>query len=160
MMPQPFRPTSYNMGGSMGSGYPGLSGSGMGMPGGMPGGMPMGSMGAVPPQVTSGSPMGPAGTVYQAPPQQQFEQSYVENILRLNLGKTGTFYMTYENNSQWNAKIFTGVIEAAGRDHIIISDRSTGQRILLLTLNLDYITFNEPLIYQYPGVIGNPGQGR
>jgi spore germination protein Q len=56
--------------------------------------------------------------------------------------------------------VFTGVIEAAGRDHIIISDRSTGQRILLLTLNLDYITFNEPLVYQYPGVIGNPPQGR
>nr|WP_246536732.1 spore coat protein GerQ [Paenibacillus cookii] len=118
-----------------------------------------GSMGAVPPQVTSGSPMTPTGAVIQAP-QQQFEQSYVENILRLNLGKTGTFYMTYENNSQWNAKIFTGVIEAAGRDHIIISERSTGQRILLLTLNLDYIVFNEPLVYQYPGVVGNPPQGR
>ncbi len=160
MMPQPFRPAAYNM--NMGSGYPGLQGGSMGMPGGMhsPGGMTMGSMGTVPPQVTSGSPMGPGGTVVQAPPSQQFEQSYIENILRLNLGKTGTFYMTYENNSQWNAKVFTGVIEAAGRDHIIISERTTGQRIILLTLNLDYITFNEPLIYQYPGVIGNPGQGR
>ncbi|WP_445324001.1 spore coat protein GerQ [Paenibacillus sp. FSL M7-1455] len=145
MVPQFFRPSSYQMGG-----YPGVSGSSTGMPG---------SMGTVPPQVTSGSPMTPTGAVIQAP-QQQFEQSYVENILRLNLGKTGTFYMTYENNSQWNAKVFTGVIEAAGRDHIIISDRSTGQRILLLTLNLDYITFNEPLVYQYPGVIGNPPQGR
>ena len=72
----------------------------------------------VPPQVPSGSPMTPGGTVVPAP---QFEQSYVENILRLNLGKQGTFYMTYENNSQWNAKVFTGVVEAAGRDHIIIS---------------------------------------
>ncbi|MWV42362.1 spore coat protein GerQ [Paenibacillus sp. HJL G12] len=143
----------------MGNGYPGISGGGMGMPGSMTMGS-MGGQGTIPPQVTSGSPMGPMGTVVQAPPQQQFEQSYIENILRLNLGKTGTFYMTYENNSQWNAKIFTGVIEAAGRDHIIISERSTGQRIILLTLNLDYITFNEPLIYQYPGVIGNPGQGR
>ncbi|MEC0239629.1 spore coat protein GerQ [Paenibacillus dokdonensis] len=155
MMPQPFRPATYNMG----NGYPGLSGGGQGMPGSMTMGS-MGGMGSVPPQVTSGSPMGPMGTVMQAPQQPQFEQSYIENILRLNLGKTGTFYMTYENNSQWNAKVFTGVIEAAGRDHIIISERSTGQRIVLLTLNLDYITFNEPLIYQYPGVIGNPGQGR
>lgn len=100
MVPQFFRPSSYQMGG-----YPGVSGSSTGMPG---------SMGTVPPQVTSGSPMTPTGAVIQAP-QQQFEQSYVENILRLNLGKTGTFYMTYENNSQWNAKVFTGVIEAAGR---------------------------------------------
>jgi spore germination protein Q len=78
------------------------------------------------------------------------EQSYIENILRLNLGKTGTFYMTYENNTQWNAKIFKGRIEAAGRDHIIISDSKTGMRFLLLMVNLDYVTFDEELNYTYP----------
>lgn len=78
------------------------------------------------------------------------EESYVENILRLNRGKKATFYMTYENNKEWNAKIFTGVIEAAGRDHIVISDPSTGMRFLLLTLNLDYVTFSEPIAYEYP----------
>ncbi|AWB44791.1 spore coat protein GerQ [Paenibacillus sp. CAA11] len=111
--------------------------------------------GNMPPSVPSGSPMTQGGTVV---PQQipTFEQSYIENILRLNLGKIGTFYMTYENNSQWNAKIFKGVLEAAGRDHIIISDPSTGQRTVLLMVNLDYATFDEPLVYQYPGVIGNP----
>ncbi|WP_429370821.1 spore coat protein GerQ [Paenibacillus sp. DS2015] len=121
--------------------------------------MPYMGMGAgmMPPQVPSGSPMTPTGNVVSTPPP-VFEQSYVENILRANLGKTGTFYMTYENNSEWNAKIFKGVIEAAGRDHIIISDRATGKRYLLLTLNLDYVTFDEPLNYTYPGVIGNPGR--
>lgn len=109
----------------------------------------------IPPQVPSGAPMTPTGTVTPtAIP--QFEQSYIENILRLNLGKVGTFYMTYENNSQWNAKVFTGVLEAAGRDHIIISDQNTGQRILLRMINFDYATFNEPLTYAYPGVMGNP----
>jgi spore germination protein Q len=65
----------------------------------------------------------------------------------MNLGKMATLYMTYENNSEWNAKIFKGNLEAAGRDHIIISDPSTGMRYLLLMVNLDYITFNEPLQY-------------
>lgn len=116
-----------------------------------------GYTGNVPPLVSSGSQITQGGAVMPSP---QFEQSYVENILRLNLGKTGTFYMTYENNSQWNAKVFTGVIEAAGRDHIIISERSTGRRILLLMVNLDYVVFDEPLQYQYPGVIGNPPTGR
>ncbi|OZB95203.1 spore coat protein GerQ [Paenibacillus sp. XY044] len=158
---QPFRPVTYSAGG-----YPGVSGMGpmgqhgmmgtMGHPGMMGTMGHPGMTGTVPPPVTSGSPMTQTGAVIQAPPSQQFEQSYVENILRLNLGKTGTFYMTYENNTQWNAKIFTGVIEAAGRDHIIISERSTGKRIILLTINLDFITFDEPLTYQYPGVIGNP----
>lgn len=78
------------------------------------------------------------------------EESYIENILRLNLGKIATIYMTYENNSEWNAKIFKGVVEAAGRDHIIISDPSTGMRYLLLMVNLDYITFDEELKYSYP----------
>lgn len=78
------------------------------------------------------------------------EESYVENILRMNLGKVATLYMTYENNSEWNAKIFKGVLEAAGRDHIIISDPATGKRYLLLTLNLNYITFDEPLNYTLP----------
>jgi len=102
-----------------------------------------------PPLVPSGSVITPMGgnVVTQQP---QFEESYVENILRLNRGKVGTFYMTYENNSQWNAKIFKGIIEAAGRDHIIISDPMTGQRYLLLMLNLDYVTFDEPINYEYP----------
>lgn len=75
------------------------------------------------------------------------EQSFIENILRLNLGKMATIYMTFENNQEWNAKIFKGKLEAAGRDHIIISDPETGKRYLLLMINLDYITFDEPLNY-------------
>lgn len=78
------------------------------------------------------------------------EESFIENILRLNLGKVATIYMTFENNSEWNAKIFKGVLEAAGRDHIIISDPNTGMRHLLLMVNLDYITFDEELNYDYP----------
>ncbi|MBU5594829.1 spore coat protein GerQ [Amphibacillus sp. MSJ-3] len=78
------------------------------------------------------------------------EQSYVENILRLNRGKVATIYMTFENNERWNAKIFKGIIEAAGRDHIIISDPETEKRYLLLTIYLDYITFDERINYDYP----------
>ncbi|WP_047980924.1 spore coat protein GerQ [Ornithinibacillus contaminans] len=78
------------------------------------------------------------------------EQSYVENILRLNRGKAATVYMTFENNSEWNAKVFRGIIEAAGRDHLILSDPQTGRRYLLLMVYLDYVTFDEELNYEYP----------
>ncbi|WP_420805737.1 spore coat protein GerQ [Cohnella thermotolerans] len=108
-----------------------------------------------PPPATSGSIVTPSGMTFPPLPK---EESYVENILRMNLGKVGTFYMTYENNSEWNAKIFKGVIEAAGRDHIIISDPVTGRRFLLLTLNLDYVTFDEPLTYSLP--FGSMGSTR
>lgn len=115
-----------------------------------PGMMPSMTMmqGAMPPQVPSGAPITPGGAVVPGLPVQ--EESYVENILRMNLGKVATLYMTYENNSEWNAKVFKGVLEAAGRDHIIISDPTTGKRYLLLMLNLDYITFDEPLNYTLP----------
>ncbi|MBL4970607.1 spore coat protein GerQ [Bacillus halotolerans] len=78
------------------------------------------------------------------------EESYIENILRLNRGKTATIYMTFENSKEWGSKIFRGVIEAAGRDHIIISDPKTGTRYLLLTIYLDYVTFDEEIAYTYP----------
>ncbi|MFC4597066.1 spore coat protein GerQ [Cohnella hongkongensis] len=102
-----------------------------------------------PPPVPSGAAITPSGVAVPGMPGMQ-EESYVENILRMNLGKVATLYMTYENNSEWNAKIFKGVLEAAGRDHIIISDPATGKRFLLLTLNLDYITFDGPLNYTLP----------
>lgn len=82
-------------------------------------------------------------------PQFQDEQSYIENILRLNLGKTISAYMNFEN-SQWGSKVFTGRLEAAGKDHIIISDLQTGTRYLLLSIYLDYITFEEEINYYYP----------
>ncbi|MBD1379722.1 spore coat protein GerQ [Metabacillus arenae] len=78
------------------------------------------------------------------------QESYIENILRLNRGKVATVYMTFENNKEWNAKVFKGAIEAAGRDHIILSDPKTGKRYLLLMVYLDYITFDEEINYEYP----------
>lgn len=98
-------------------------------------------------------PMQPSGTWIQGTPitpGQLVEESYIENILRLNRGKVITVYQTFENNTQWNAKIFRGVLETAGRDHIILSDPQTGKRYLLLMVNTDYITADEELNYVPP----------
>jgi spore germination protein Q len=113
---------------------------------------------AMPPSIPAGTPIQGIQTTPSAPPipgLAPLDQSFIENILRFNLGKVGTFYMTYENNSQWNAKIFKGKIEAAGRDHIIISDTKSGMRYLLLMVNLDYVTFDEELKYTSPYQQGN-----
>ena len=75
------------------------------------------------------------------------EQSYVENILRLNKGKLATFYMSFPDSVEWRDKTFTGIIEAAGRDHIIVSDPKTGRWYLLLMLYLDYVDFDEKINY-------------
>ncbi|MCP8968011.1 spore coat protein GerQ [Ectobacillus ponti] len=78
------------------------------------------------------------------------EQSYIENILRLNKGKPATIYMTYERGSSLGTQAYKGIIEAAGRDHIIISDPTTGKRSLLLMIYLDYVEFEGEVNYFYP----------
>lgn len=75
------------------------------------------------------------------------EQSYVENILRLNKGKLATFYFSYPDSVEWRDRTYTGIIEAAGRDHIIISEPNSGKRYLLLNIYLNYVEFNEKINY-------------
>ncbi|WLD95486.1 spore coat protein GerQ [Alkalihalobacillus sp. AL-G] len=130
-------PMGMNQGGmNQGAGFPMGTNQGAGFPAGM---AQPGAPGAF-----------PSGIPGQVAEQLPVEQSYIENILRLNRGKVGTFYMTFEGNPKWTAKIFKGVIEAAGRDHIIISDPETGKRYLLLMVYLDYVTFDEEIEYSYP----------
>ncbi|UFT98998.1 spore coat protein GerQ [Radiobacillus kanasensis] len=74
------------------------------------------------------------------------EESYIENILRLNKGKPAIVYASFDNNS----KVFTGIIEAAGRDHLILSDPETENRFLIPMIYLDYVTFDEEILYEYP----------
>ncbi|MBB6453895.1 spore germination protein Q [Salirhabdus euzebyi] len=129
---QPVYPQGYNVGAPYGTPY-----------GAPPTGM-------APPAVSGGPIPGYGGMFPVAGAQPFQEESYIENILRLNRGKKATVYMTFENNTQWNAKVFKGILEAAGRDHIVISDPQTGKRYLLLMIYLDYVTFDEELQYEYP----------
>ncbi|OKL37542.1 spore coat protein GerQ [Domibacillus mangrovi] len=92
-------------------------------------------------------PQGPGPGTSPALP--AVEESYIENIFRLNRGKMVTVYTTFENNKEWNAKIFRGRIEAAGRDHLILSEPS-GRRYLIPLLYLDYATFDGEIAYEYP----------
>lgn len=108
---------------------------------GQPGFQGVQTGGGVPPSPVPGG---------QIPGMLPIEQSYIENILRLNKGKLVIVYTTFENNSQWNAKAFKGVIEAAGRDHVILSDPQTGMRFLIPMVHLDYVTFEEEIEYESP----------
>ncbi|OES45042.1 spore coat protein GerQ [Domibacillus iocasae] len=108
----------------------------------MPGG-PRQGQGQYPPGMGQGPGQG------AAPVQPTMEESYIENIFRLNRGKMVTVYTTFENNKEWNAKVFRGQIEAAGRDHLVLSE-PTGRRYLIPLLYLDYATFEGEIAYEYP----------
>ncbi len=76
------------------------------------------------------------------------EQSYIENILRLNKGKIASFYMTFPDANEWRDRIFTGVVEQAARDHFVVSDPKTGKWYLLPAIYLDFIVFDEEINYK------------
>ena len=78
------------------------------------------------------------------------EESYIENIVRANKGKMATFYMSYGDSNEWRDRTYKGIIEAAGVDHIIISDPKDGRRYILLNVYLDWIEFNDEINYIYP----------
>ena len=78
------------------------------------------------------------------------EQSYIENILRLNRGKIARVFMTFPESSKAERNIFVGTIEGAGRDHILLRDAETGENYLLLMVYLDYVDFPEDINYIYP----------
>ena len=92
----------------------------------------------------------PNQNTYQPGQISDFEESYIENILRLNKGKVGTFYMTYNDSLEYRDKVYRGIIQAAGKDHLVISDTRDGKRYILLLVYLDYVEFDEPINYEYP----------
>ena len=73
------------------------------------------------------------------------EQSYIENILRVNKGKKVSVYQSFADAGEWKDKIFTGIIEQSGRDHIILSDPTTGNWYLLLMIYVNFIKFDEEI---------------
>ena len=75
------------------------------------------------------------------------ESSYIENILRLNKGKKVHVHMTFPDSLDFRDREFSGIIEQAGRDHIILSVPETGKWDLLLMIYVDFITFDEPINY-------------
>lgn len=76
------------------------------------------------------------------------EQSYIENILRLNKGKKVKVYMSFNDSALHKDKVFEGIIRQAGRDHLIISDPVTGKWDMLLMIYLDYVEFDDEIIYK------------
>ena len=78
------------------------------------------------------------------------EQSYIENILRLNKGKKVKAYFSFPDSTDWRDKTFEGIIEQAGKDHLVMSDPTTGKWELILLIYLNFVEFEEPINYNYP----------
>ena len=86
----------------------------------------------------------PGSGTYDMP----MEQSYIENILRLNKGKKVRAFYSFTDSTLHKDKVFEGIIEQAGRDHLIISDPTNGKWYMHLMIYLDYVEFDEKINYQ------------
>lgn len=75
------------------------------------------------------------------------EQSYIENILRLNRGKKVKAFVAFPDSLDWKDSIFNGIIEQAGRDHLIMSNPETGKWYLIPMIYLNYVEFDERVNY-------------
>lgn len=102
-----------------------------------------------------GGPLYSGGSITPNQSAQIEEQSYIENILRLNKGKKVTVYASYADSLEWKDRIFKGIIEQSGRDHLILSDPTTGKWYLLLMIYIDYVEFDEKINYSQEFIPNN-----
>lgn len=97
------------------------------------------------PQATNSTPSSPPGNI-SAQQGFPFEQSLIENILRLNKGKNVKVYASYPDSNEWRDRIYEGTIEQSGRDHLIL--RGTGGNwYLLRMLYINFVEFDTPINY-------------
>lgn len=75
------------------------------------------------------------------------EQSYIENILRLNKGRQACVHITIPNSEKYKDNEFKGIIEQAGKDHLILSEPTSGKWNLIPMIYIDFITFDEKINY-------------
>lgn len=73
------------------------------------------------------------------------EQTYLENVLRANIGKLGTFYFTYTGSTDWRDRAYKGIIEQVGRDHFVVRDPKNQKYYLFQFVYFDWAEFDEPM---------------
>ena len=77
-------------------------------------------------------------------------QSYLGNILKLNVGKLGKFYFTYSDSEKWRDEVFVGIVEDAGRDYFIIKDVNSEDRFLLPLVYFLWARFKGAISFTVP----------
>ena len=75
------------------------------------------------------------------------EQSYIENILRNNIGKKVRVHASFSDSNEWRDRVFVGIIEHAGRDNLIINDIENNKYYLILMIYLACVVFDEQINY-------------
>ena len=70
---------------------------------------------------------------------------FAEDILNKNKGKYIKVYMSFTDSKEWCDRIFEGILEAWGRDFILLFDKTNNKRYMVWNLYIDFIEFFEPI---------------
>ncbi len=70
------------------------------------------------------------------------EQLYIDAIIKENEGKFANIYITVPGSVNWQDKVFEGIIERTGIDHVLLSNTNTGEKYLIPLMYVVFITFN------------------
>ncbi len=99
--------------------------------------------------ISSQSSAPPISNLYPTYPSGNLEDPrYAENILEKNIGRKASFYMSYNDSLEWRDRIFTGIIEQAGRDYAVIKEEEGEKYVLLWTVYLNFVEFYElPILH-------------
>ena len=76
------------------------------------------------------------------------EQSYIENILRLNKGKKAKVFCSFPDSNEWRDRIYDGIIEQSGKDHLVMSSPERGDWYLIPMIYVNWVEFEEPINFK------------
>ena len=65
------------------------------------------------------------------------------NSAEMNIG----VHASFSDSVEWRDRVFTGIIEHAGRDNLVINDKENGKNYLILMIYLDFVEFDEEITY-------------
>lgn len=71
------------------------------------------------------------------------EQSYIENILRNNIGKKVRVHASFSDSIEWRDRVFTGKIVHSTREYTLLKNEQNSEWYVLPSIYLNYVIFNE-----------------
>lgn len=78
----------------------------------------------------------------------QYEESYIENILRLNKGQKVKVFCSFPDSNEWRDKIFEGMIEQAGKDHLVMVNNDLNDWYLIPMIYLNWVEFEDKINFK------------
>ncbi len=69
-----------------------------------------------------------------------YQDNYVENYLRKNIGKNVEAHVSFCDSIEWRDSVFTGILEDVGKDYTVIKTNS--KKYVIWNVYLDYLILN------------------